>query len=71
MSDTKAIALKAFQGAPDGCVYPDDFEKGDPVAGELADVAIGQKWAREAKDAAEFDAAVKARAERLTPPAAD
>lgn len=70
MSDTRAIALKAFRGAPDGDAYPADFVEGDPVAGDLADVAISEKWARKAKDAAEFDAAVKARSARLTPSAA-
>lgn len=70
MSDTRAIALKTFRGAPDGDAYPADFEKGDPVEGNLADVAIGQKWAREAKDGDEFAAAVVARTERLSPPEA-
>ncbi|MGX5777473.1 hypothetical protein [Methylorubrum zatmanii] len=65
MSDTRAIALKPFRGAPDGDAYPEDFEKGDPVEGTLADVAIGEKWAREAKDGDEFAAAVDARTKRL------
>jgi len=67
MSNTRAIALKDFRGAPDGDPYPSDFEKGDPVEGKLADVAIGEKWAREAKDGDEFAAAVDARAQRLAP----
>lgn len=71
MATTKAIAEKAFPGAPDGSAYPEQFEKGDPVEGNLADVAIEQKWARPAKDEAEFDKAVKARAARLAPPKAD
>ncbi len=65
MSDTKAIAVKAFQGAPDGDAYPRSYQKGDPVAGDLADVAISQKWARESRDEAEFTAAVEARADRV------
>jgi hypothetical protein len=68
MSETRAIALKTFLGAPDGDPYPAEHLRGDPVAGDLADVAIGQKWAREAKDAAEYEAAVAARATRLAPP---
>lgn len=67
MSDTKAIATRAFEGAPDGSAYPEHFEKGDPVAGDLAHVAIGEKWARPSKDAAEFEAAVAARAARSAP----
>ena len=65
MSDTRAIALTAFRGAPDGDAYPASFAEGDPVAGDLADVAIGEKWARKAKDAAEYEAAASARAARL------
>lgn len=61
MSETRAIATKPFEGAPDGDVYPVSFDKGHPVAGDLADVVIGLKWARQAKDDAEFDAAVAAR----------
>ncbi len=67
MSDTRAIALKNFRGAPDGDAYPAEFEKGDPVGGNLADVAIGEKWAREAKDGDEFAAAILARDKRLAP----
>lgn len=65
MSDTKAIVAKSFLGAPDGSAYPETFEKGDAIAGDLADVAISQKWARPPKDDGEYDAAVKARADRL------
>lgn len=67
MSDTKAIATKGFEGAPDGSAYPIRFEKGHPVAGDLADVAIGQRWARAAKDDDEFAAAQRAIATPAAP----
>lgn len=46
----KAIVDMPFKGAPDGEIYPRDFVKGDIVAGDLARVAIEQKWATQAPD---------------------
>lgn len=45
MSETIAVATMPFKGAPDGSAYPEQFEIGDPVEGDLADVAIAEGWA--------------------------
>jgi hypothetical protein len=55
-----AITVKAFSGAPDGSAYPQDFTSGDPVSGELAEVAITNKWAKSATQQ-EFDEATALR----------
>lgn len=48
----RATVIKAFQGAEDGKVHPRTFKIGDTVEGELAKVAIAEKWATtESKDA--------------------
>lgn len=46
----KAIVEVPFKGAPDGEIYGKDFAKGDVVEGDLARVAVEQKWAREVPD---------------------
>lgn len=43
----KAKVIKAFDGAPDGAIYPKHFNVGDVVEGDLAKVAVGQQWAEE------------------------
>lgn len=48
----KAIVEKSFEGAPDGELYPRPFKKGDEVTGDLARVAVQEKWAREVKEQA-------------------
>lgn len=46
----KAIVEKPFAGAPDGDIYPKQFVKGDVVTGDLARVAVREKWANEVAD---------------------
>lgn len=46
----KAKVTKPFNGAKDGEVYPTAFKAGDVVEGELAKVAVEQKWADPVKD---------------------
>jgi len=55
----KATVIKAFRGAKDGEHYPVEFKPGDTVEGELAKVAVAEKWARvgKGKPAPEGDAA--------------
>lgn len=43
----QAKVVKPFKGAPDGEVYPVEFKEGDVVRGDLARVAIENKWAKE------------------------
>lgn len=47
----KARVTKPFVGAPDGALYPRLFEVSELVEGDLARVAITERWA-EAVDAA-------------------
>ena len=42
----KAKVTQAFDGVPDGKVHPVTFNPGDEVEGELAKVAVANKWAR-------------------------
>ncbi len=51
----KAIVEIPFQGAPDGEIHSKGFVKGDVVAGDLARVAVEQKWAREVPDELPLD----------------
>lgn len=44
-----AETVEPFDGVPDGEVQPRRFQPGDPVFGELAEVAIKQKWAKPGK----------------------
>jgi hypothetical protein len=46
----KAIVDVPFKGAPDGEIYAKEFAKGDPVHGDLARVAVKEKWATEVQD---------------------
>jgi len=42
----KLICKKAFDGVPDGQVYPVSFAEGDEISGaELGAIAIKEKWA--------------------------
>ena len=43
----KARVVKPFEGARDGDLYPRRFEVADVVEGDLARVAIENKWATE------------------------
>ena len=43
---TRAIVKMPFKGAPDGEIHPRDFAVGDEVEGDLALVAIREKWAK-------------------------
>ena len=47
----KAKVTKAFDGVPDGAVYPKSWEPGDIVEGDLARVAVAEGWAKEEKPA--------------------
>lgn len=44
---------KAFDGVPDGAVHPQRFNLGDLVHGDLALVALANKWAVEEEDEAD------------------
>jgi hypothetical protein len=41
----KAVVDKAFDGAPDGEIYPRHFKPGQLVEGDLARIAVEQGWA--------------------------
>lgn len=43
----KAIVQVPFKGAPDGELHGMEFVKGDMIQGDLARVAVEQKWAIE------------------------
>lgn len=43
----KATVTQEFDGAKDGAIYPTKFKPGDVVEGDLARVAVAQKWATE------------------------
>jgi hypothetical protein len=43
-----ATAITTFYGARDGEVYPTRFDPGDLVEGQLAEIAVREKWAEEA-----------------------
>lgn len=43
----KAIVQVPFKGAPDGELHGREFVKGDIIQGDLARVAVEQKWAIE------------------------
>lgn len=43
----KATVIKEFDGAKDGTIYPVKWKPGDVVEGDLARVAIENKWAEE------------------------
>jgi hypothetical protein len=42
-----ATAITTFYGAKDGELYPTRFEPGDLIEGELAEIAVCEKWAEE------------------------
>lgn len=42
----KAKVVKAFAGRPDGDPLTRQFEAGAIIEGELAEVAVREKWAR-------------------------
>jgi hypothetical protein len=42
----KAIVSQPFLGVEDGEIYPREFAEGDPVTGDLAAVAVREKWAK-------------------------
>ncbi len=46
----KAITTVEFKGVADGEIHPKTFKVDDPVAGDLAKVAVENKWAREVRD---------------------
>lgn len=48
-SAVKAVVKTAFDGVPDGQVWPKSFAPGDEVEGNLAEVAIAEGWAKPAK----------------------
>ena len=55
-----AVVTKPFKGAPDGEIYPRDFNVGDKLAGDLAAVAVKEGWAIEGDKSP--DEGVKSRA---------
>ena len=42
-----ATAITTFYGARDGELYPTRFEPGDLIEGQLAEIAVREKWAEE------------------------
>lgn len=48
----KAKVVKAFSGAADGQHHPKMWQPGDVVEGNLAEVAVKEKWAEPVKGAA-------------------
>lgn len=52
----RAKVTKAFSGRPDDDVQTRDFKVGDVVSGDLAKVAIDNKWAEETQEDARFGA---------------
>jgi hypothetical protein len=48
----KAVVTRPFDGAVDGTIYPRRFAVGDVVEGDLARVAVAEKWAAEDEGAA-------------------
>lgn len=48
----KAKVLKAFSGAADGQRYPKMWQAGEIVEGDLAEVAVKEKWAEPVKSGA-------------------
>jgi hypothetical protein len=47
-----ATAITTFYGAKDGELYPTKFSPGDLIEGELAVVAVREKWAEETQPTA-------------------
>ncbi|MBX9943487.1 MAG: hypothetical protein K2Y40_05355 [Reyranella sp.] len=43
----KATVIEEFDGAKDGAIYPTKFKPGDVIEGDLARVAVAEKWATE------------------------
>ncbi|TPM92721.1 hypothetical protein [Mesorhizobium sp. B2-1-3A] len=43
----RAKVIQAFPGAPDGAIHPRQIEVGEVIEGDLARVAVDQKWAEE------------------------
>lgn len=48
----KARVIKSFVGVPDGRVYPHEYHEGDVIEGDLAAIALREKWAEPADDSA-------------------
>lgn len=47
----KATVTQEFDGAKDGAIYPTRLKPGDVIEGDLARVAVAQKWATEGEPA--------------------
>ncbi|WP_210265231.1 hypothetical protein [Ensifer canadensis] len=60
----KAIVVKAFPGRPDNEVVTRTIDVDEVIDGDLAAVAIREKWAKPYRDPAEIEAKAKADAER-------
>lgn len=48
----KAKVTKSFAGVDDGTVLPRQINVGEVISGELAAVAVREKWAEEVKEVA-------------------
>ncbi|MCY1538272.1 hypothetical protein D9M68_738040 [compost metagenome] len=55
-----AKVTEAFDGVPDGSIYPRRFQVGEVVAGDLATVAMNNGWAEEEEAAVDPLAELKA-----------
>jgi len=69
----KATVTQEFDGAKDGTIYPTKWKPGDVVEGDLARVAIENKWATEGaaeveKTAANLPAGIPADWEKMNAP---
>lgn len=46
----QAIVTRAFSGVRDGQVWPEQFEPGAKIEGDLAALAVAEGWATPAKE---------------------
>lgn len=44
--DKTATVTSPFPGCPDGTLHPIQFKAGDSISGELAEIAVREKWAK-------------------------
>jgi hypothetical protein len=58
----RAKVTEAFNGVPDGRIHPRQIAVGEIIDGDLAAVAIREKWAEETADEAPAPAAAKPKA---------
>lgn len=47
----EARVTQSFNGVTDGNVYPREIEVGETIKGDLAEIALSEKWAEPVSDA--------------------